>query len=65
MGSGVRNGVWSTLQVASPMFANALYFVVVSRVLPVDEFGVFSYAISLSGLGMTLVTAGLNTARGL
>jgi O-antigen/teichoic acid export membrane protein len=29
-------------------------------VLPVDEFGVFSYAISLSGLGMTLVTAGLN-----
>lgn len=60
MGSGARNGIWSTLQVASPMLANAVYFIVVSRVLPVDQFGIFSYAISLSGLGMTLVTAGLN-----
>lgn len=60
MASGARNGIWSTLQVASPMLANALYFIVVSRVLPIDQFGVFSYAISLSGLGMTLVTAGLN-----
>lgn len=58
--SARRNGVWSIAQAFAPAASSAIFAIVIARVLPVEQFGLFAYATSLVGIGVAVVTAGLN-----
>lgn len=56
----VGSGLWGTLQQGLVMASSIVITVVLIRVLPIDEYGVYAYAISMCGIGLTVMTAGLS-----
>lgn len=55
-----RNGIWSVVESAAPLAASAIFLAILARMVPVNEFGVYAYATTLAGIGLTIITAGLN-----
>jgi O-antigen/teichoic acid export membrane protein len=51
---------WATLQQIVTLGGTALSGVILARTLTLEQFGVFSYATTLAGIGMTIMTAGLS-----
>lgn len=52
---------WATLQQFVTLGATAVSGIVLARVLPVGDFGVFSYTTTLASMGMAIMAAGLST----
>lgn len=55
-----QNSVWNALQQVSNLASGSLFAVVLAWVLPLREYGVYSYAIALCAVGFAVTTAGLN-----
>ncbi|MBH0122999.1 flippase [Rhodococcus sp. CX] len=53
------NGIWASLQQVCNLLFVGLLSVILARTLPVEDFGVYSYAMSLAGLGIAIGLAGL------
>jgi O-antigen/teichoic acid export membrane protein len=53
------SGAWGTVQQSLFMVANAAVSILLVRVLPVEAYGLYAYAIGLCGIGLTVMTAGL------
>jgi O-antigen/teichoic acid export membrane protein len=51
---------WATIQQIVTLGATAVSGIILARFLTVADFGVFSYATTLAGMGMVIVTAGLS-----
>jgi O-antigen/teichoic acid export membrane protein len=54
------SALWATGQQVVLLGVNAVFGVVLARTLTVADFGVYSYAIALAGMGMALVAGGLS-----
>lgn len=55
-----RNSLWNACQQVANLANGSLFSIALAWVLPLDEYGVYSYAISLLTLGVAVTTAGLN-----
>lgn len=55
------SATWATLQQIVTLGGTAVSAILLARVLTLEEFGVFSYATTLAGIGMTIMTAGLSS----
>jgi O-antigen/teichoic acid export membrane protein len=55
-----QNSMWNVLQQAATLAGGSIFGVVLVWVLPLREFGVYSYAIALCTVGFAVTTAGLN-----
>lgn len=53
------NGAWGTLQQVVQMGGTSLLALLLIRVLPVEDYGVYAYATNLCAFGVALMTAGL------
>ncbi|MFT4122947.1 MAG: flippase [Microbacteriaceae bacterium] len=59
--SAMNNGLWSVAQQGITTGANSLLAFLLILVLPVSQFGVYSYAITLVSIGTTVASGGLST----
>lgn len=59
-GGARRNGVWSASQQLVTLIANASVAILLVRVVPVHDYGIYSYAMALSSIGIAVMTAGLS-----
>ena len=55
----LSNGTWSAAQQGITTIANSAIAFLLVMVLPVHEYGVYSYATSLVTIAMTIMNAGL------
>jgi O-antigen/teichoic acid export membrane protein len=55
-----QNSIWNALQQTATLASGSIFGVVLVGVLPLREFGVYSYAIALCTVGFAVTTAGLN-----
>lgn len=55
-----QNSIWNALQQVANLASGSVFAIVLAWVLPLDEYGVYSYAITLSTVGLAVTTAGLN-----
>lgn len=55
-----QNSIWNALQQVTNLASGSVFAIVLAWVLPLREYGVYSYAIALSSLGLAVTTAGLN-----
>lgn len=58
-GGAVSNGSWSALQQGATMATNSVIGLLLIVVLPVEEFGAYSYATALSAVGLAVMSGGL------
>lgn len=56
----MKSGLWATIQQFVTLGSTAISGILLARVLSVSDFGVFSFATSLAGMGTTILTAGLS-----
>lgn len=56
----LSNGAWGAGQQTVTMGLSAVFGLLLVVVLPVEEYGVYSYAVALASLGMAVMTAGLS-----
>jgi len=55
-----QNSVWNALQQVSNLASGSVFAIVLAWVLPLREYGVYSYALALCTVGFAVTTAGLN-----
>lgn len=55
-----RNSFWNALQQVANLASGSVFSIVLVLVLPLHQYGVYSYAIALSSVGLAITTAGLN-----
>ena len=55
-----RNSAWNALQQIVNLASGSLFSIVLAWVLPLREYGVYSYAMALCMVGLSLTTAGLS-----
>jgi O-antigen/teichoic acid export membrane protein len=55
------SATWATLQQIVTLGGTAISGIMLARVLTKEEFGIFSYATTVAGVGMTIMTAGLSS----
>lgn len=53
------NGIWASLQQVCNLLFVGLLSVILARTLSIEDFGVYSYAMSMAGLGIAIGLAGL------
>ena len=53
------NGMWGALQQGITTLANSLIAFLLVLVVPVEDFGVYSYATALVAIAMSVMSAGL------
>lgn len=58
--SVISNGSWAAAQQTLAMAANSVIALLLVLVLPVTEYGVYSYAVALCAIGMSIMTGGLS-----
>ena len=54
------NGLWNVAQQASSTLSNSLITILMVTALPVSSFGIYSYATSVTSIGLTVMTAGIS-----
>jgi O-antigen/teichoic acid export membrane protein len=57
--AALTSGAWGTLQQSLFLASNAALSILLIRSLPMEEYGLYAYAIGLCGIGLTVMTAGL------
>lgn len=55
-----QNSVWNALQQVANLASGSVFAIVLAWVLPLDQYGVYSYAVTLSTVGLAVTTAGLS-----
>jgi O-antigen/teichoic acid export membrane protein len=55
----ISNGTWSAFQQTLTMAANSGIALLLVLVLPVSQYGVYSYAVALCAIGVSIMTGGL------
>lgn len=55
----LSSAVWATAQQLVAVGSTAISGIILARVVPVADFGVFSYATSMASIGTTILTVGL------
>lgn len=55
-----QNSIWNALQQVANTASGSVFAIVLAWVLPLDEYGVYSYAIALCTVGLSVTTAGLS-----
>lgn len=55
-----QNSIWNALQQMATLASGSVFGVVLVWVLPLREYGVYSYALALCAVGFAVMTAGLN-----
>jgi O-antigen/teichoic acid export membrane protein len=55
-----QNSAWNALQQVSNLASGSVFAIVLAWVLPLREYGVYSYALALCTVGFAVTTAGLN-----
>jgi O-antigen/teichoic acid export membrane protein len=55
-----QNSVWNALQQVSNLASGSVFAIVLAWVLPLRDYGVYSYALALCTVGFAVTTAGLN-----
>jgi O-antigen/teichoic acid export membrane protein len=55
------NGMWATVQQSASMAGNSVIAIILITVLPVDQFGVYSYALALCAFGMAIMNGGVSS----
>jgi O-antigen/teichoic acid export membrane protein len=56
----LSSAIWATGQQVVLLGANAVMGILLARTLSVEEFGIFSYAVSLASIGTAIVAGGLS-----
>ncbi|GAA0492758.1 flippase [Microbacterium aurantiacum] len=59
MTSARSNGLWAVSQQLITVGLSGIFSIALIRVLPVSEFGIFSYATTLAALGVSIMTGGM------
>lgn len=57
----LHNGMWASVQQAASMAANSVIAILLITVLPVEEYGVYSYALALTAFGMAVMNGGISS----
>ena len=55
-----QNSIWNALQQVSNLASGSVFAIVLAWVLPLRDYGVYSYALALCTVGFAVTTAGLN-----
>jgi O-antigen/teichoic acid export membrane protein len=55
-----QNSIWNALQQVSNLASGSVFAIVLAWVLPLRDYGVYSYALALCSVGFAVTTAGLN-----
>lgn len=55
-----QNSAWNALQQVSNLASGSVFAIVLAWVLPLRDYGVYSYALALCTVGFAVTTAGLN-----
>lgn len=56
----LSNGSWGFAQQATQIVSNFVLTIILVRVLTVEDFGLYSYALSMAAIGISIMTAGLS-----
>jgi O-antigen/teichoic acid export membrane protein len=54
------NSLWNALQQVANLASGSIFSIALAVVLPLHEYGVYSYAITLTSVGLAITTAGLS-----
>jgi len=55
-----QNSLWNALQQVANLASGSVFAIALAWVLPLRDYGVYSYALALSSVGLAVTTAGLS-----